>query len=51
MIAKRADSKYVYARSKHWLKIKNHKYDDFLIVGFLQSESRSYFKGLILGGY
>lgn len=48
MIAKRADSKYLFGRSKNWLKIKNHKYDDFLIVGFLQSESRSYFKGLVL---
>ena len=33
MIAKRADSKYTYGRSKLWLKVKNNKHDDFLIVG------------------
>ena len=48
MIAKRADSKYNYGRSRLWLKVKSHKYDDFLIVGCLHSDSRQHFKGLVL---
>ena len=48
MIAKKARSKYsIGARSKDWLKIKNHKYDDFIIVGFLHSDNAR-FKSLVL---
>jgi bifunctional non-homologous end joining protein LigD len=38
MIAKLAGSKYlVNVRSKSWLKIKNHNFGDYLIIGFLHS--------------
>jgi bifunctional non-homologous end joining protein LigD len=48
MIAKKASSKYVMSgRSKDWLKIKNHKFDDFVIVGFLHS-GRQIFKSLVI---
>lgn len=49
MIAKKSNSTYVEGtRSKCWLKFKNHKQDDFMIVGYLHSTSRSYFKSLVL---
>lgn len=50
IIAKKANSLYSNERSNDWLKIKNHKFDDFLIIGFLHSDSDLYLKSLILGG-
>lgn len=51
MIAKKASSRYLPGeRSREWLKIKNHKFDDFFILGFLHSDSEAYLKSLILGG-
>jgi bifunctional non-homologous end joining protein LigD len=48
MIAKKASSKYSMGnRTKDWLKIKNHKYGDFLVVGFLHSD-KAIFKSLVL---
>lgn len=47
MMAKVANSKYINDRSKNWLKIKNHKFGDFLIIGFLHEGN--YIKSLVLG--
>ncbi len=48
IIAKKASSKYKEdSRSKDWLKIKNHKLDEFIIVGFLHSEA-AIFKSLVV---
>ena len=52
IIAKRADSKYSKGRSKHWLKIKADKTDDFVIVGFTAPQrSRTNFGALQLADY
>jgi bifunctional non-homologous end joining protein LigD len=52
MIAKKANSRYSPGeRSKDWLKIKNHKFDEFVIVGFLHSDSEQYLKSLVIGGF
>jgi bifunctional non-homologous end joining protein LigD len=48
IIAKKANSKYaIGSRSKDWLKIKNHKFDEFIIIGFLHSDKAT-FKSLVL---
>jgi bifunctional non-homologous end joining protein LigD len=48
IIAKRAGSKYsIGSRSKDWLKIKNQKFDEFIIVGFLHSDKVT-FKSLVI---
>jgi bifunctional non-homologous end joining protein LigD len=48
IIAKKKNSKYkVDSRCKDWLKIKNHKFDEFVIVGFLHTKM-SPFKSLVL---
>jgi bifunctional non-homologous end joining protein LigD len=36
IIAKKATSKYsIGSRCKEWLKIRNHKFDEFIIIGYL----------------
>jgi len=51
IIAKKAKSKYACGeRSNDWLKIKNLKFDDFIIVGFLHTDSELHLKSLVLGG-
>jgi bifunctional non-homologous end joining protein LigD len=53
VIAKRRESTYIPGfRSDSWLKIKNHKTDEGIIVGFTQPRgSRQYFGALVLGQY
>jgi bifunctional non-homologous end joining protein LigD len=53
IIAKRRDSKYIPGfRSDNWLKIKNHKTDEGIIVGFTEPRgSRARFGALVLGQY
>jgi bifunctional non-homologous end joining protein LigD len=49
IIAKKAKSKYTNDRSQYWLKIKNFKSEEFVVVGYLSGKgSRQYFGGLIL---
>ncbi|MES2775481.1 MAG: DNA ligase D [Bacteroidota bacterium] len=50
IMAKKADSEYhTGARTGEWLKIKHHKSDEVVIVGFTESTgSRSYFGALVL---
>jgi bifunctional non-homologous end joining protein LigD len=47
MMAKIANSTYINDRSRNWLKIKNHKFGDFHIIGFLYSGT--WIKSLVLG--
>jgi len=53
IMAKRADSTYALGyRSKNWLKIKTHKRQEAVIVGYTEARgSRSHFGALILGMY
>jgi bifunctional non-homologous end joining protein LigD len=53
MIAKRKKSKYLIGkRTSDWLKIKNVKTRDVVIVGFTEPKgSRSYFGSLVLAAY
>jgi bifunctional non-homologous end joining protein LigD len=52
MIAKDLSSSYMESRSPHWLKVKVHQEDEFVIGGFTQPEgSRNYFGSLLLGAY
>lgn len=40
IVAKKIDSKYlINERSDNWLKIKNYKSDDFLILGYINKEN------------
>lgn len=40
IVAKRLDSKYlINERSDNWIKIKNYKSDDFLILGYINKEN------------
>jgi bifunctional non-homologous end joining protein LigD len=48
IMAKRAESHYVSARSDDWRKIKTGNDDDFLICGFTKGE-REHFGALVLG--
>ena len=52
LIAKDLSSLYVESRSNHWLKVKIHQEDEFVIGGFTKPEgSRKYFGSLLLGVY
>jgi len=52
VVAKDLASPYVEGRSRHWLKVKVHQEDEFIIVGFTEpSGSRKYFGALLLGAY
>jgi bifunctional non-homologous end joining protein LigD len=52
MIAKDLSSPYVESRSSHWLKVKVHQEDEFVIGGFTKPDgSRNYFGALLLGTY
>jgi bifunctional non-homologous end joining protein LigD len=52
MIAKDLSSPYVESRSSHWLKVKVHQEDEFVIGGFTKPDgSRNYFGALLLGAY
>ena len=49
LIAKRRDAGYHSGRSKDWLKLKCHKRQEFVIVGYLASSARAGFRSLLLG--
>jgi bifunctional non-homologous end joining protein LigD len=52
MIGKKADSKYRAGRSADWVKVRVHKSDDFVVVGFTApAASRSGFGSLHLAQY
>lgn len=52
LVAKDGSSPYVEQRSKHWLKVKVHQEDEFVIVGFTAPQgSRQHFGALLLGAY
>jgi len=52
VVAKDFASPYVEGRSRHWLKIKVHQEDEFIIVGFTDpAGSRKHFGALLLGAY
>ena len=49
IIAKKIDSKYlVNERSNNWLKIKNYKVGEFLVIGYINKDN-SYVISLVLG--
>jgi bifunctional non-homologous end joining protein LigD len=41
IISKKADSRYVQARSNDWLKLKRAEIDDFVIIGFLANAPKA----------
>ena len=52
IISKRVDSIYSGKRSKTWLKVKCHKRQEFVIVGFTESDHAGRgFRSLLLGYY
>jgi bifunctional non-homologous end joining protein LigD len=52
LVAKDLRSAYVGKRSRSWLKVKVHKEDEFVVVGYTAPEgSRKYFGALLLGAY
>lgn len=52
IISKRLNSIYCERRTKDWLKIKCIKRQEFVVVGFTDTQSsRKYFKALLLGFY
>lgn len=52
LVAKELASRYVSERSRSWLKVKVHREDEFVIVGYTApAGSRSYFGALLLGAY
>ena len=52
LISKRADSVYHGGRGKTWLKVKCHKRQEFVIVGFTESTHAGRgFRSLLLGYY
>jgi len=51
IISKRVDSTYSGRRGKTWLKIKCHKRQEFVIVGYTESNAGRGFRSLLLGYY
>ena len=52
LVAKELTSPYLGKRSRFWLKVKVHKEDEFVIVGYTLPEgSREHFGALLLGAY
>lgn len=51
IIAKRADSEYVHSRSRHWLKFKCVKQQEFVIGGYTDPEGERIGFGALLIGY
>lgn len=52
LVAKDLSSSYVGKRSRSWLKVKVHREDEFVIVGYTAPEgSRKYFGALLLGAH
>ena len=51
IISKRADAPYSGKRGKAWLKVKCHKRQEFVIVGYTDSTAGRGFRSLLLGYY
>jgi bifunctional non-homologous end joining protein LigD len=52
IIAKDLSSPYVEGRSNHWLKVKVHQEEEFVIGGFTRPKgARKYFGSLLIGVY
>jgi len=52
LVAKDASAPYIQGRSTKWLKVKTHRMDEFIIVGFTPPEgSRTHFGALLLGAH
>ena len=52
LVAKDLSSPYVEGRSGHWLKVKVHQEDEFVIAGYSAPEgARQHFGALLLGAY
>lgn len=49
LIAKRRNAAYRSGRSADWLKLKCHKRQEFVIVGYIASSARTGFRSLLLG--
>jgi len=49
VISKRADSRYMGARSKNWVKTKCIQRQEFVIVGWTASDKQRGFRSLLLG--
>ena len=50
IISKRADAAYRGARGRNWLKVKCIQRQEFIIVGWSESDKRRGFRSLLLGG-
>jgi bifunctional non-homologous end joining protein LigD len=52
LVAKDASSIYTSSRSSHWLKVKTHQEEEFVIAGYTAPEgARLHFGALLLGAY
>jgi bifunctional non-homologous end joining protein LigD len=52
LVAKDLASDYVEARSRHWLKVKVHQEEEFVICGYTKpAGARQHFGALLLGAY
>ena len=52
LVAKDLSSPYVETRTRHWLKVKVHQEDEFVICGYTKpAGSREHFGALLLGAY
>jgi bifunctional non-homologous end joining protein LigD len=52
IVCKRKDSVYIPGdRGKYWMKAKHKQVDEFVVVGYVPSESGKSFKTLLLGKY
>jgi bifunctional non-homologous end joining protein LigD len=49
IIGKRADAPYREGRSRDWIKLKCNKRQEFVIVGYSESDARDGFRSLLLG--
>jgi bifunctional non-homologous end joining protein LigD len=49
IIGKRADAPYREGRSRDWIKLKCNKRQEFVIVGYSESDARAGFRSLLLG--
>ncbi|HVB15596.1 MAG TPA: DNA ligase D [Stellaceae bacterium] len=51
IVSKRRDRPYRPGRSRDWLKIKCHKRDEFVVIGFTEPEGQRHGFGALLLGY
>jgi len=51
-VAKDLSAPYVEGRSRYWLKVKVHREDEFIVIGYTPPQGeRKYFGALLLGAY